>query len=109
MYPLTNGAEKIRTSTKNHKSNLTNKNKYIILNMVRKMNLVALSCTFSIIYQIQRCNMGRKKECENELVKKQTYKFNNTVIKVEPVFKETGTRTLLHSLSSIIKDDIKDS
>lgn len=53
--------------------------------------------------------MGRKKECENELVKKQTYKFNNTVIKVEPVFKETGTRTLLHSLSRIIKDDIKDS
>jgi len=53
--------------------------------------------------------MSSKKEGKNELVKKQTYKFSNTVIKVEPVFKQTGTRTLLHALSKIIKDDTKDS
>jgi len=45
------------------------------------------------------------KEKKNELLKKQTYKFDDRVFKVEPVFKEQGERTLLKALGQMINKD----
>lgn len=51
--------------------------------------------------------MSRTKEYKNKLLEKQTYKLKDAVIIVEPVFKDVGSRTLLYSLSQMIRKDNK--
>lgn len=52
--------------------------------------------------------MEKQKRDRKEPEEYQTYKFCDTVFKVEPVFKKDGSRTLLHSLGKMIKKGIND-
>lgn len=49
------------------------------------------------------------KQNKHELEQSQTYKCDDTVIKVEPVFKKDGKRTLFHSLGQIVHKETQDS
>lgn len=49
------------------------------------------------------------KQNKHELEKSQTYKCDDTVIKVEPVFKKDGKRTLFHSLGQMVHKETQDS
>ena len=52
--------------------------------------------------------MEKQKRDRKEPEEYQTYKFCDTVFKVEPVFKKDGSRTLLHSLGKMIEKGIND-
>ena len=39
----------------------------------------------------------------------QSYKYDDTVINVEPIFKTTGKRTLFYSLGQMVHKEIKNS
>lgn len=52
---------------------------------------------------------SKDKQNKHELEQSQTYKCTDTLIKVEPVFKKNGKRTLLHSLGHMVNKETQDS
>lgn len=52
---------------------------------------------------------SKDKQNKHELEQSQTYKCADTLIKVEPVFKKNGKRTLFHSLGHMVNKETPDS